>query len=101
MKIAVFDTYNRLKPIVERIRKEKYYVEDNPKNINKSSLIITDKPLLKYPRIGIKMFDKFCVGDSLFSRTLIEEEYNKTLLVLNDMFAEEGTLSIRFIVCLS
>jgi len=91
MKIAIFDTYNRLKPIVERIRKEKYYVEDNPKNINKSSLIITDKPLLKYPRIGIKMFDKFCVGDSLFSRTLIEEEYNKTLLVLNDMFAEEGT----------
>jgi phosphoribosylamine--glycine ligase len=90
MKLAIFDNHNRLKPIVERIRKEDYYVENNPRDINRTSLIITDKPLVKYSTIGKNMLDKFCIGDSVFNRTLLEPEYNKTLLVLNDMYVEEG-----------
>jgi len=88
MKLAIFDNHDRLNPIVERIRQEDYYVENNPKNINKASLIITDKPLPRYPSISKDMFGKFCIGDSIFNRTLIEPEYSKTLLILNDMFSE-------------
>lgn len=86
MKLGLFSDNNRLKPIVERIRKEDYYVEDNPKGITDISLIMTDKSLTDYPRLSKKMSNKFCIGDSVFSRTLLEKEYNKTLLILNDIY---------------
>ena len=77
----VFVTDNdRLKPVAERVRDEKYYVENNPRKITKAmDVIVTDKPLI------INTDDRFCVGDSRFSQSLLNSSYHDAILVMNNI----------------
>ena len=79
MKFVFITDNNRLKPVVERIRNEGYYVEINPKGITKAAdIVIADKPVDTHKA-------NFCVGNSKFSESLLSPAYHNTILVMNDI----------------
>ena len=80
MKFVFLTENGRLHPIASRVRNEKYYVENNPRQVVKAtSLVVTDKPLVS------DMYDKFCIGDSKFSQALLNPTYSDAILLMNDM----------------
>lgn len=90
MKFVFISDNGRLNPVVERLRNEKYYVENNPRKIAKArDVIVTDKPLL------INMDDRFCIGDSKFSESLLSPAYHDAILVMNDMVKGESSSGVH------
>lgn len=80
MKFIFITDNDRLHPVAERVRNEKYDVENNPRGFAKeTSLVITDKPLT------IDTYNKFCVGDSKFSISLLNPSYHDAILVMNNI----------------
>jgi len=89
MKFVFISDNGRLNPVVERLRNEKYYVENNPRRIAKArDVIVTDKPLL------INTGDRFCIGDSKFSESLLSPAYHDAILVMNDMVKGEASSGV-------
>jgi len=79
MKFVFITDNNRLKPVVERIRNEGYYVEINPKGITKAAdIVVTDKPADTHKA-------NFCVGNSKFSESLLNPSYHSAILVMNNL----------------
>ena len=79
MKFVFMTDNNRLKPVVERVRNEGYYVEMNPKKAVKAAdIVITDRPIDTHKA-------NFCVGNSKFSESLLSPAYHDAILVMNDI----------------
>ena len=79
MKFVFITDNSRLKPIVERVRNEGYFVEMNPRRLTKSmDVVISDKPLLENPF-------SFSIGDSKFSESLLNPAYHDAILAMNNL----------------
>jgi len=80
MKFVFMSDNDRLHPVAERVRNEKYDVENNPKRVIKStSVVVADKPLL------IDIYGNFCIGDSKFSESLLNRSYHDAILIMNNL----------------
>lgn len=78
MKFVFMTDNDRLKPVVERVRNEGYYVEMNPRGVTKAAdIVITDKPVDTHKA-------NFCVGNSKFSESLLCPEYHDAILIMNE-----------------
>jgi len=88
MKIAIYSDNNKLKPLIERLRNEKYYVETNPKRLNENVLVISDKNISEYKSV-IRNFNHFYIGDGPYARALEKDIYNKTILTMQGLYTEE------------
>lgn len=79
MKFVFITDNNRLKPVVERVRNEGYYVETNPRNISgNTNIVVTDKPVDTHK-------SNFCVGNSKFSASLLNPTYHNAILAMNNI----------------
>ncbi len=79
MKFVFITKNDRLRPLVERLRSEGYYVENNPRSITKSAdVVITDMPFDTHKA-------SFCIGDSKFSASLLNSSYQDAILVMHDL----------------
>ena len=79
MKFVFITDNNRLKPIVERVRNEGYFVEVNPRRLTKAmDVVISDKTLLEKPY-------GFNIGDSKFNESLLNPAYHDAILAMNNL----------------
>lgn len=88
MKFVFITDNDRLKPIVERVRNEGYYVEMNPRGSTKAAdIVVTDKPVDTHKA-------NFCVGDSKFSESLLSPTYHDAILVMNNIMKGDTSSNI-------
>ena len=89
MKFVFVTKGDKLKPVADRVRKEDHDIEVNTSGSTYPSLVITDMPLtVQKEKYG------FCVGHSKFSESLLDEKYNKAILIMNDFQITNGDANV-------